>query len=95
MLDIDRQRPWSEEEIARVISTPGDVRHILRRLRAAKLIHRWNDLAVAPHAAVRFHEIWTIRDSSPPPHRAARMTRRSSHLFLLTRSLEPRRWPVH
>ena len=57
MLDIDRQRPWSEDEIARAISTPGDVCDSLRRLRACKLIHRWNDLAVASHPAVRFYEI--------------------------------------
>jgi hypothetical protein len=57
MLDIDRQRPWAEDEIARIISVPGDVRDSLRRLRASKPIHRWNDLAVASHPAVRFHEI--------------------------------------
>ena len=57
MLDIDRQRPWSEDEIARAISTPGDVHDSLRRLRVSKLIHRWNDLATASHPAVRFHEI--------------------------------------
>jgi hypothetical protein len=32
MLDIDRQRPWAEEEIARAIDTPGDLRESLRRL---------------------------------------------------------------
>ena len=57
MLDLDRQRPWAEDEIARIIGVPGDVRDSLRRLRASKLIHRWNDLAVASHPAVRFHEI--------------------------------------
>jgi hypothetical protein len=57
MLDLDRQRPFSEDEIARTISVPGDVRDSLRRLRLSKLIHRWNDLAVASHPAVRFHEI--------------------------------------
>ena len=57
MLDSDRQRPWSEDELARKLGVPGDVRESLRRLRAAKLIHRWNDLAVAAHAAVRFLEI--------------------------------------
>ncbi|HEY5260731.1 MAG TPA: hypothetical protein VIJ33_01300 [Solirubrobacteraceae bacterium] len=57
MLDLERQRPWSEDEIARTISVPGDVRDSLRRLRASKLIHRWNDLAVASHPAVRFFEI--------------------------------------
>lgn len=57
MLDIDRQRPWSAEEIARAIGTPGDVRDSLLRLRACKLIHRWSNLALASHPAVRFHEI--------------------------------------
>jgi hypothetical protein len=57
MLDLNRQRPWAEDEIARIIGVPGDVRDSLRRLRASKLIHRWNDLAVASHPAVRFHEI--------------------------------------
>ncbi len=57
MLDIERQRPWAEDEIARTISTPGDVRDSLRRLRSSKLIHRVNDLAFASHPAVRFHEI--------------------------------------
>jgi hypothetical protein len=57
MLDIDRQRPWSEEEIARAISYPGDVNDSLRRLRASKLIHRWNDLATASRPAVRYYEL--------------------------------------
>jgi hypothetical protein len=57
MLDSERQRPWAEDEIARELNVPGDVRESLRRLRACKLIHRWNDLAVAAHAAVRYHEI--------------------------------------
>jgi hypothetical protein len=57
MLDLERQRPWAEDEIARTLSVPGDVRDSLRRLRTSRLIHRWNDLAVASHAAVRFHEI--------------------------------------
>ncbi len=62
MLDLDRQRPWAEDEIARTIGVPGDVRDSLRRLRAARLIHRWNDLAVASHPAVRFHEITQPQD---------------------------------
>ena len=57
MLDPDRQRPWSEAEIARTISTPGNVPASLKRLRIAGLVHRWNDLATASHPAVRFHEI--------------------------------------
>ncbi|HWY89163.1 MAG TPA: hypothetical protein VNY31_00680, partial [Solirubrobacteraceae bacterium] len=54
MLDLDRQRPWAEDEIARTISVPGDVRDSLRRLRSSKLIHRVNDLAWASHPVVRF-----------------------------------------
>jgi hypothetical protein len=57
MLDSDRQRPWSEAEIARTISTPGNVPASLKRLRIAGLVHRWNDLATAAQPAVRFHEI--------------------------------------
>jgi hypothetical protein len=69
MLDIDRQRPWSEDEIARTITVPGDVRESLRRLRACDLIHRWNDLAVAAHSAVRFFEL--NHEHSPNPGEAA------------------------
>ncbi len=57
LLDIDRQRPWSEAEIAREISTPGHIPVSLKRLRTAGLIHRWNDLVTASRPAVRFHEI--------------------------------------
>lgn len=57
LLDIDKQRPWSEAEIAREISTPGHVPASLKRLRTAGLIHRWNDLVTASRSAVRFHEI--------------------------------------
>jgi hypothetical protein len=57
MLDPDRQRPRSEDELDRTLSLPGDVRESLRRLRACKLIHRWNDLSIAAHAAVRFNEL--------------------------------------
>ncbi len=64
MLDIDRQRPWSEGEIARMISTPGDIPVSLARLRSAGLIHRWGDLATATHAAVYFHEITQSLDST-------------------------------
>jgi hypothetical protein len=64
MLDLDRQRPWSEGEIARMISTPGDVPASLARLRAARIIHRWSDLATATHAAVYFHEITQSLDST-------------------------------
>jgi hypothetical protein len=57
MVDLERQRPWAEDEIARTITIPGDVRDSLRRLRSSRLIHRFNDLAFASHPVVRFHEI--------------------------------------
>jgi hypothetical protein len=50
MLDNERQRPISETELARIVSS-------LKRLRVGGLIHRWNDLATASHAAVYYHEI--------------------------------------
>lgn len=65
MLDPERQRPWAEDEIARALSIPGDVRESLRRLRTCKLIQRWNDLAVAAHAAVRYCEITEGRAETP------------------------------
>jgi hypothetical protein len=57
MLDSERQRPWSEAEVARIISTPGHVPASFKRLRVAGLIHGWNDLATASHSAVYFYEI--------------------------------------
>ena len=47
MLDNERQRPISETEVARIVSTPGHVPASLKRLRVGGLIHRWNDLATA------------------------------------------------
>ncbi len=64
MLDLDRQRPWSEGEMARMIGTPGDVAASLARLRAAGIVHCWSDLATATHAAVYFHEIRQSLDST-------------------------------
>jgi hypothetical protein len=62
MLDSERQRPWSEAEIARILSTHGHVPASLKRLRTAGLIHRWNDLATASHAAVYYQEITQSTD---------------------------------
>ena len=69
MLDLDRQRPWSEAEIARAISTPGHVPDSLKRLRAAGLIHRWNDLVTASHPTVRFHELSQSGDQASAKER--------------------------
>lgn len=57
LLHDDKQRPWSEAEIAREISAPGHVPASLKRLRTGGLIHRWNDLATATRSAVRFYAI--------------------------------------
>lgn len=57
MFDVERQRPWSTTEIARMISTPGHVPASVERLRSAGLIHCWGDLATASHPAVRFFEL--------------------------------------
>jgi hypothetical protein len=69
LLDIDKQRPWSEAEIAREISTPGHVPASLKRLRTAGLIHRWNDLVTASRSAVRFHEITQSGDPASAEER--------------------------
>lgn len=69
LLDIDKQRPWSEAEIAREISTPGHVPASLKRLRTAGLIHRWNDLVTASRSAVRFHEITQSGDPASADER--------------------------
>jgi hypothetical protein len=88
MLDLDRQRPWAEDEIARTISVPGDVRDSLRRLRSSKLIHRWNDLAVASHPAVRFHEINHGDSEENPGEARERHWERAVLEGLLVRSAE-------
>lgn len=88
MLDLERQRPWAEDEIARTISVPGDVRDSLRRLRASKLIHRWNDLAVASHPAVRFHEINHGDGEKNPGEASERHWERAVLEGLLVRSAE-------
>ena len=69
LLDIDKQRPWSEAEIAREISTPGHVPASLKRLRTAGLVHRWNDLVTASRSAVRFHEITQSGDPASAEER--------------------------
>lgn len=64
MLCQDRQRPWSEAELTRMLSTLGRLPASLERLRMAGLIHRWNDLVTASHAAVYYHEITQSIDPS-------------------------------
>jgi hypothetical protein len=50
-------RPLAEYELAREVSVPGDVSIALKRLRTARLVHRWNDLVTPSLAAVRFIEV--------------------------------------
>jgi hypothetical protein len=69
LLDDDKQRPWSEVEIAREISTPGHVPASLKRLRTGGLVHRWNDLVTATRSAVRFHEITQSGDPASAEER--------------------------
>jgi|HubBroStandDraft_3_1064219.scaffolds.fasta_scaffold00711_11 hypothetical protein len=57
MLEPDRQRPRSDDELDRAFGPSGDVRESLHRLRARELIHRWHDMSTAAHAAVRFNEL--------------------------------------
>lgn len=57
LVNRNDQRPWSEAEIARDISTPGNIPDGLARLHKAGLIHRWDGLASATQSAVRFYNI--------------------------------------
>lgn len=72
MLDKERQRPISEAEVAGLVSTPGHVPASFKRLRVAGLIHRWNDLATASHAAVYYHEITQHTRASEHEHHTDR-----------------------
>jgi len=72
MLDIERQRPWAKDEIVRALNASGDIPESLRRLHTCKLIHHWNDLTVAAHATVRFHEISQAAENLTPSDREER-----------------------
>ncbi|MFZ1153419.1 MAG: hypothetical protein WAN93_00795 [Solirubrobacteraceae bacterium] len=66
MFDVERQRPWSTTEIARMISTPGHVPGSIERLRTAGLIHCFGEhLACASHPSVRFFELSQGANLSP------------------------------
>jgi hypothetical protein len=57
LIYTDTQRPWSDAEVARAVSVPGDVPDGLSRLYRARLIHRWDALVSATRAAVHFSDI--------------------------------------
>lgn len=65
LLDDENHRPWAEDELGRAVTLPGDIRDALRRLRASRLVHRWNDLVTASRPAVRLHQIMHPADGDP------------------------------
>lgn len=56
-LMLDHPRPWSEAELARTTSLPGDIPSVLARLSYDGLVNRWGDLASPTFAAARFFGI--------------------------------------
>jgi hypothetical protein len=83
MLGNEHQRPWAEDELARAVDLPGDVRDGLRRLRASRLIHRWNDLVSPSRPAVRLYEVTQDVD---PPSTGERHDDRAALEYLLAHS---------
>jgi len=57
LIYADTQRPWSDAEVVRAVSVPGDVPDGLARLYQSGLIHRWTGLLSATRAAVHFQDI--------------------------------------
>jgi len=65
-LMLDYPRPWSEFELARTTSLPGDIPSALARLSYDGLVNRWGDLASPTFAAARFFGIQ--HDTSEPEY---------------------------
>jgi hypothetical protein len=63
LLGDDHPWPWAIDELERAVGLPGNTLDGLRRLRASRLIHRWNDLSTPSRPAVRFHQITQSDDS--------------------------------
>ena len=55
VLDIMLQtsHPWTESELTRAVSVPGDISAVLARLKDDGLIHRWGEFASPSYAALR------------------------------------------
>lgn len=83
------QRPWSEDEIARAITLPGDVHEAVERLHKVGLVHRWNRLVSATVAAVRREEITQEHDDNPVLAADRRMEGEILHVLLQTRNVLP------
>jgi predicted transcriptional regulator len=57
LLDSDAQRPWSVDEVARLLNDPIDASDGLGRLVRAGLVHRHDGFVFASRAALRADEI--------------------------------------
>jgi hypothetical protein len=57
LLDSDAQRPWSVDEVSRLLNDPLDASDGLGRLTRADLIHRLDGFVFASRAALRADEI--------------------------------------
>lgn len=57
LLDCDAQRPWSVDEVARLLNDPVDASDGLGRLARAGLVHRLDGFVFASRAALRADEI--------------------------------------
>ena len=77
-LMLDHPRPWSEAELARTTSLPGDIPSVLARLSYDGLVNRWGDLASPTFAAARFSG-YTM--TAPSPTSSAATSLRSWKLF--------------
>ena len=83
------QRPWSEDEIERIISTPGDVHEAVTRLRTIGLVHHWNRMVSATYTAVRYEETIQEPDDNPVRTRELRMERSVLHVLMRTNGVLP------
>jgi hypothetical protein len=82
-------RPWSEDEIARAITLPGDVHDAVKRLHKVGLVHRWHMLVSATAAAVRNDEITQEPDDNSLLAADRRMEGEILYILLQTRDVLP------
>lgn len=84
------QRPWSEEEIERSITTlPGSVHDAIERLRRIGLVHRWGRMVSATVAAVRSDEISQECHDNPAVERDRRVEGEILYLLMRTNGVLP------
>jgi hypothetical protein len=84
-----QQRPWSEAEIERTISTPGNVREAVERLRRVGLVHRWGNMVSATCAAVRSEEITQEHNDNPMIEEDRRMEGEILYVLMRTKDVLP------